>query len=118
MVDYPLTAEEELLQEEAYNAGDKQQVNNARKKDARERKEELDYIRHIMSTPAGRKWMMKLLNTCKTFSNPIVPGETHYTYHNLGEQNIGKKYLQDINDGAPDDYVRMMKESKDNKRAK
>lgn len=115
MVDYPLTTEAEMLAEEPYNAGDEKQVNNARKKEARERKELLDYTRSIMSTPAGRKWMLHLLNTCKTFANPIVPGETHYTYHNLGEQNIGKKYLQDINDGAPEQYVLMMKESKNRK---
>lgn len=115
MVDYPLTTEAEMLAEEPYNAADEKQVNNARKKEARERKELLDYTGFIMSTPLGRKWMLHLLNTCKTFSNPIVPGETHYTYHNIGEQNIGKKYLQDINDGAPEQYVLMMKESKNRK---
>lgn len=115
MTNYPLEAANEMLSEEAYNAGNKKQVNNMRKKAARLRKEELDYIKHIMSTPQGRKWIYNLLTSiCKTFDNPIVPNETHYTYFNLGEQNIGKKLFQDINDAAPQEYITMMQESKTN----
>lgn len=112
-MDYPLLAEEELLQGQAYNAADEKDVNNARKKAARLRKEELEFVSAIMSSPQGRKWMLNMLTTCKTFTNPIIPGDTHFTYHNIGEQNIGKKLLQDVNDAAPDQYILMMKEARD-----
>ncbi len=115
MVDYPALKESEMLNEEAYNAGNKKQVNDARKKEARLRREELDFVRAIMDTSQGRKWMLNILNTCKTFTNPIVAGDTHYTFHNLGEQNIGKKLLQDINEAAPEEYTLMMKEARGQK---
>lgn len=114
-MDYPGTAEQEILSEEAYNAADKTAVNNARKKTARLRKEELEFISAIMSLPKGRKWMLNMLTICKTFNNPIVPGDTHFTYHNIGEQNIGKKLLQDINDASPEQYTLMMKEAREAK---
>lgn len=115
MTNHPLEAANELLNEEAYNAASKTQVNNMRKKTARLRKEELDYVKQIMSTIYGRKWMYNLLtSTCKTFGNPIVPNETHYTYFNLGERNIGMKLFQDINDAAPQEYINMMQEAKTN----
>lgn len=114
-MDYPATTEAEMLLEEPYNAGDPKAVNEARKKAARERKEELEFISAIMSSPQGRKWMFNIMNICKTFTSPIVPGDTHFTYHNLGEQNIGKKLLQDINDGAPQQYMVMITEARENK---
>ena len=111
-MDYPSFTEAEMLAEQPYNAASKKEVNDARKKEARLRKEELSYVNKIMSTREGRKWMLNMLNICKTFTNPIVAQDTHYTYHNLGEQNIGKKLLQDINDAAPDQYILMMKEAR------
>ena len=116
MVDHSSVIEAEMLIEEPYNAADPKQVNEARKKAARSKKEELDFTAAIMSTPQGRRWMFDLLNTCKTFTNPVVAGDPYYTYHNIGEQNIGKKLLQDVNDSAPAEYVLMMKEAKENKK--
>lgn len=115
MVNYPAQSESEHLAEKPYNAADKEQVQSARKRTGRKRREELDYIRNIMSTPLGRAWMFNLLGACKTFSSPIVAGDAYYTYHNIGEQNIGKKLLQDINDASPDEYVLMLKEARNNK---
>lgn len=119
MPDYASITEQEMLLEEPYNADDREQVNKRaneeRKRSARIRKEELDFVKAIMILPQGRKWMYNMLDTCKTFSNPIVPNDTHFTYHNIGEQNIGKKLLQDINDSSPDEYVLMMKEAREAK---
>ncbi|MFA7278757.1 MAG: hypothetical protein WC100_01525 [Sterolibacterium sp.] len=115
MVDEVLSREAEMLAEEQYDASDKKQVNNARKKAARMERERLEFVRAIMTVPAGRKWMYGLLVDCKIFDNPIVPGETHYTYHNIGAQNIGKKLFMDINDAAPEEYITMMREARESK---
>lgn len=115
MVDYVASSEAEMLNEQAYDASNKKMVNDARKKEARLRREELDFIRTIMSNKEGRRWILGLLNTCKTFSSPIVSGDPHFTYHNIGEQNIGKKILQDINDACPEFYTEMMKEARGRK---
>jgi len=112
MVDYAARTEAEILMEEPYNAADPEKVNNARKKEARERREELQFLAKIMATKEGRKWTYKLIASCNPFGNPIIPSDTHLTYSNLGAQNIGKKLLQDINDAAPDQYVIMIKENR------
>lgn len=102
--------------ETPYNASDPKQVNTARKRAARKKKEELNFIKAIMELKPGRKWMLDQLTTLKVFASPIVLGDTHLTYHNLGEQNYGKKLLQDINDCAAEEYVLMMKEARDEHR--
>lgn len=114
-MDYPSQTEQEMLLEEPYDASDKKSVNNKRKKAAALERERLDFVAGIMSLPQGRKWMFGLMTDLNLFGNPIVPGDTYATYHNLGAQNFGKKLLQDINLAAPDDYVKMMKESREAK---
>lgn len=116
-MDYPGIAEQNLLQEQPFNADDPEQVkkrNNAqRKKAARVRKEELDFIKAIMSSLQGRKWMYNLIEECKSWGNPIIPGDVYLTYENLGRQNIGKKLFQDVGEAAPEEYVLMLKEARE-----
>lgn len=112
-MDHAATAEAEMLAEEPYDAGNNKAVNNARKKSARLRREELEFIKAIMDLPQGRKWMFGRLTDLNLFGNVVVPGDTHATYHNLGAQNFGKKLLQDISEAAPDLYMVMMKEARE-----
>lgn len=104
--------DQEVQIERPFDAGDAKQVNERNKKLGRKRKEKEYYIRTIMGTPQGRAWMLELLESCKIFGNPVVPGDPYFTYHNIGEQNVGKKLLQDINVAAPQEYVTMMQESR------
>lgn len=112
MVDFVAETVAEDEAEAPYNASDPEQVQKARKKSGRKKIERLDFIRIIMGTPRGREWILGVLNLCKIFGNPVIPGDPYLTYHNIGGQNIGKKLLQDINDSSPDFYVLMMKEAK------
>lgn len=112
-MDYPSMTEQELINETPYNAAEPAEVNKARKVEARRRKRELEVVKAIMGTPQGREWMNNLLKTCKVFVSPIVAGDTHFTYHNIGEQNIGKKLLQDIGEASPDEYIIMLKEARE-----
>jgi len=109
----PAELEAEMMAAQPYNAADPKQVNEARKKAARRKKKMAEVTKAIMSTPEGRMWMMDVLESCKVFGNPIVAGDPHFTYHNIGEQNIGKKLLQDVNDAAIDEYVMMIKEARE-----
>lgn len=112
-MDYSAEAEQRMLLEQAFNAADEEQVKKKTKETARARRTELDFVKQIMSTSHGRKWMYDLLTVvCKTFQTPIVPNETHYTYFYMGERNVGMKLFQDISEVASDEYVMMMKENK------
>lgn len=105
--------DQEIKTERPFDAGDAQQVNERNKKLGRKRKEKEHYIKTIMATPQGRAWTLELLESCKIFGSPLVPGDPYFTYHNIGEQNVGKKLLQDINNSAPQEYILMMQESRE-----
>lgn len=111
-MDYAHQAENAMLMEEPYNAGDKKQVTAARKREARERREELDYVRHIMSTPQGRKWMCKLIAKGDPLVSPYSPANTpEHTHINIGTQRIPAQLMLDIREAAPDQYVQMLIEA-------
>lgn len=103
---------QDAFEERSYDASDPEAVNLARKKSGRKKQKTQQFITAIMNVPEGREWMYDLIVSCNPLGNPVVPGDTHLTYHNIGAANIGKKLLQDINDAAPDQYIQMMKESR------
>ena len=112
MVDEARIAEAELIAEKPYDASDPEQVNNARKKSGRRKKENLDFIRAMMTIPDGRKWAYEQLVKCNVFSTPFMHGSTDGTAFNCGMQNWGLQFLADITTSAPDKYVDMLKENK------
>lgn len=116
-MDYAAAAEADILAEQPYNAADPKQVNAARKKEARLRREELDYVRHIMSTKEGRKWLCGIIALGDPLVVPYAPGNTtEHTHVNIGKQFISAKLMMDIRDGAPKEYVQMLTEALDNKK--
>lgn len=105
---------EETTEEQAvkgYDASDPATVNLARKKSGRKKIKNQQFITAIMNVPEGREWMYDLIAHCNPLGNPVMPGDTHLTYHNIGAANIGKKLLQDINEAAPKSYILMMEEA-------
>lgn len=114
MANIPAQAEAEFEQVEHYNAADPKQVNTARKKEARKERERLEVVEALMQNKKTRVWLYNILEKCHMFGNPIIPGDTHSTYFNLGEQNVGKLLLLDAMK-FPTEYVIMMAEGKDQK---
>lgn len=107
----PMEAEAELLAERPYDASDPDSVNQARKRAGRNKKNHLDFVQAMMSVPEGRRWVREMMESCRVFGNPVVMGDTHATYFQLGEQNVGKRILQDVQN-FPENYALMMKEGK------
>lgn len=100
------------IAEEPYDTSSKEQVNKARKKAARTRKDRLEFVKASMSLEEGRSWFYDIMNRCAVFTNPFEGEDTHRTAFRLGEQNIGKQILVDVLDAAPDQYMRMIEENK------
>ncbi len=96
----------------AYNADDKEQVAEARKQAEFDGALKLDVVRGIMQTPAGRKWIYSILERCHIYGNPFVPGASDSTAFNLGEANIGRIFLADVQEAASELYLTMLKEAK------
>lgn len=100
--------------EEAYNADDKKKVNEARQKEGRRRKDELAYIKKIMSDKEGRTWMCGIITLGDPFITPYGCGNTtEQTHVNIGRQEIPAKLMLDIREVAPDEYVKMLVEAKE-----
>ena len=114
MANIPATAEAEDILEQSYDAGDEVQVANARKKGGRNRRKRLEMVEAIMQQPEGRKWFYDLMERCFIFGNAVVQGDCYGTYFNLGQQNVGKMILADLQE-FPDLYAALMKEGKDSK---
>lgn len=100
------------MEEQPYNAGDPKQVNEARSRAKRRKIKQLAYEQKIMQDPEGQQWMWNLLTDCHIHGNPVVPGDTHQTYFQLGEQNIGKRLLSSVMQ-FPDLYVQMAQRAQD-----
>ncbi len=102
-------------QDEPYDASDSKRVNTARKRAARIRQDRLNFVREMMGSKNGRLWVFDLLEACKIFGNPLQPGQSDVTFFNIGQQNIGKLLLQDINEAAPEMYMQMLTEGREEK---
>ena len=114
MSNIPATAEAEDNLEQTYDAGDEESVSKARKKGGRNRRARLEFVEAVMQQPQGRKWFYELMEKCNMFGNPVVQGDEHMTYFRLGEQNIGKMILSDVQQ-FPELYVKMIGEAKEDR---
>lgn len=103
---------EAALEKEPYNAADPKQVNNARKKAAKNLADRLRMVEAVMQQPEGRRWIFDFLQFCHIYGNPVVSGDPHMTYFNLGQENIGKRLLADVVAAAPSEYLAMLEENK------
>lgn len=104
-----LEAKEAL--EKPYDAGDPEQVNTARKKAGRKKAERLRVVEALMQHEQGRRWVYEWMQACHIYGNPVVMGDPHATYFNLGQENIGKWLLSDVVAAAPDNYLLMLEEN-------
>lgn len=103
--------------EEPYNAADEKQVNKRTKKVDRERLEELAYVRSIMSTIPGRKWLCNLIALGDPLILPYSPHNTpEQTHVNIGAKMIPSKLMIDIREACPEEYVKMLVEAQNAKK--
>lgn len=101
-----------MVSNHKYDASNPASVEQQSKKIARFQAELGQVLTNIMSSVPGRAWVYDLLAFCNAFGNPIIPGDTHLTYTNLGMQNVGKMLLDQINTAAPDRYLPMLREAR------
>jgi len=84
---------------------------NLEKKRAEERKASTTaVIKYLMSEMAGRHWLYSVLDMCRTFTSPFVPGQPDVTAFFSGAQALGHRLLADIMEVAPENYYVMVQE--------
>lgn len=105
-----------MSEEETYNAEDPKQYAAAKKKSDREKFERDEVIRLLMSKKEGRAWINYILVKADMYGDPIVRGDPHATYNNIGMANLAKLIWQDVESAAPESYLLMIKEAKQNEK--
>lgn len=111
MVDRIKVIEAEDNLDEPIDTADPIKVNEARKKYARTRADRLRFVEAAMTTVEGRAWFYDTLVRCKVVATPFE-NDAFRTAFNCGMQNIGLQLMQDIQDAAPENYIKMISESR------
>lgn len=93
------------------NAADTDQVKRAKEKELRGKERDNNDIAWVLSTPQGRRFLWRYLETCHIFSTSFTGSSE--TFFKEGERNIGLKLLADITECNAESYLLMMKEAKE-----
>lgn len=96
---------------EPQNIGDESQVKERTKKVKSTRDRELDDLREILGTKAGRRFVWHQLNASELFSVSTVMNASIYALE--GKRSLGKQLFADVMEANPEAYLVMMKESKE-----
>jgi hypothetical protein len=101
-----------------YDSGDPAQVNEERRKAGRRDKKRLVVVKALLQHKDGRQWVYEMLESCHILGNPVELDatqrvDTHLTMFHLGEQNIGKRLLIDVEEASPESYILMRQEARE-----
>lgn len=92
------------------NAADPEQVKEARKKANRERKQEIEDLRTVLSTQQGRRLLWRILGYCKVFESIWSPSAQ--IHHSAGRQDVGHFIMAEIAHANEEALFTMMREAK------
>jgi hypothetical protein len=96
----------------SYDAADPVAENNARRDEARHKREDAETVRRLMSHKNGRAWFHRVLSACHIYGTPFTPGEPDTTNFRLGEENIGKRLMYEALYACSDLYLTMLDEAR------
>lgn len=91
------------------NVADPAQVKNAEKKILSQRDQELNDLKSVLNLPYGRRFIWRLLSTCKTFASVWHPSAL--IHYQAGQQDIGHFLMSEIAEADQELLFLMMKEN-------
>ncbi len=92
------------------NAGDEEQVAQAKGKERRVRQNQLNDVRTVLETEAGRRFVWRLLEECKAFAS-VKANDDSTTNYNAGKQDIGHYVMTELLEARPNALIEMMTEA-------
>jgi hypothetical protein len=98
------------MRSQVRNAADESQVKRASDKQENERDFELSDLQFVMSSPAGRRFVWRMLGHCKVFET--VWDNSARIHYNAGKQDIGHWLMAEVGAADEDSLFLMMKEAK------
>lgn len=107
-----LEAEDNLVT--PYDASDEKSVTDARKKEGRKKaKEREDYI-SLMDHENGRRFLWSFC-AAAVVGNPVVAGDLHSTYFNLGQERKARELFIELLRVCPKLVASMIEENMEKK---
>lgn len=88
---------------------DERQVARATTKQKKRRQIELEDFRSVLETPAGRRFISRLLDQTGLLATDMFTGNST-TFYNLGKRDTGLWIYNEIMSAAPAMMIRMMSE--------
>lgn len=92
------------------NAGDEKQVKNAAEKELVTRDMELSDIITVLNTPAGRRFIWRILGWCGCDATP-KRNDDALTYMAIGAGDVGRWLKSEIIEAEEELLLQMMKEN-------
>ena len=111
MTDRPALIEAETNLEEPYDTSSPEQVNAARKKSGRKRRDDLSVVGALMETRQGRAWIYGKLAGAHIWQQSFIQGSPDGTAFREGERNQGLQLLAEVQAASPQEYVTMCEEA-------
>lgn len=99
-----------------FDASDPVAENNAKRDQERIARQDRETLRVWLSHKNGRSLLFRKLQACHIFATSYVPGGEdgrRATDFALGEENVGKQIMYELIDAAPDLYMKMIAEQKE-----
>lgn len=90
------------------NAGDPRQVRRAGQAERLRRTDELNDLREVLSNVAGRRFIWRLMERCKTFESVWHPSAL--VHYQAGEQDVGHWLMAEINETSRKLFFQMIQE--------
>jgi hypothetical protein len=81
--------------------------------DMMDRQQEINDLKTVLSTRAGRRYLWRLLGQAGVFRLSFVAGAPDATAFNEGARNLGRSVMAEIMDEAPNSFLAMQKEAID-----
>ena len=93
------------------NAADPEQVQRAKEKVESFEDQRLNDVREVLNTKRGRRFFWRYLTICGVFKTSNA--DEHQVFFNEGMRNIGLQLLADVNEAAPEAYLKMLQEAQE-----
>lgn len=101
---------EEIRHKERGDLADSKKVGRRALMDKLQIRRRQEDVLFVLSTTQGRRFYWELMKRCGIFETSMTGNNT--TFFNEGMRNIGLMLLNDLNELAPQAYLKMMEESK------
>ena len=92
------------------NAANPAQVEEARKREREERRQQLQDVQLLLETPVGRRIVWRILSQCGIFTDGWDPSAR--IHFNAGKRNVGLWLLDEVMAANDEAYLLMQREAK------